>query len=979
MGPPPPDPDRPADDPTTRTALPDLGSGRYTVLESIGHGGMGEVYRALDRQLDRTVAIKAIRPDLASKADVVRRLAREARFAASLDHPFVCKVHELIEDEHGEALLVMEYVEGETLKSALRRGPLDLARAVRLAREVAEALGFAHQKGLVHRDLKPSNIMLTPHGHVKVMDFGVAKALDDPEGSTTTTLTAPGSVIGTPVYMSPEQAAGDHVDHRSDIFSFGVVLYESLAGELPFEGTSAASYLRRAAIGAPKPLPKQVPAELREVILKCLEKNPDNRYASFEVLRSQLDTAALSLLSVTSTLTLSQRIRLGPRPWLAAVVLAGLVVAGYFVIEQLRPGDAGAGRVLLQRPVVTWPSVEDGSRVSPDGTAVSFVSNQGGGARLWIRSVAGSEPKPITAAREAIKTSAWSPDGKQIAHLFRSDGRPWLQIVSVWGEPAGPARPLAGAWDDVALVRWIGSRIYFSVSSGSTWSTLWRHDTATGADAQVTHASGKRFTASGHIVDVDVQNDERRIVFAADRPDEGLWTADLDGRNAARLPIDANFLITPRFRGADGRRVVYLGNESGQVDVWEYNLDTRTRAALTTSPLEEDAIDVSASGSVIVADTMEQVSHLWCVDPDSASSATQLTNDSRSDLWPSISPSGRLIFHRRQGSFVVYTPDDTEVVAARWTDRRFVPGEVIGPGAGGGISADGRRVFFLRWTAAAPGTPEFWVKDLDSPAPGRKLWDRFWFTGNHSETWAPLGQTAVWAPRGSDDLFFVRRTPSTDLVYELVRAAVGSDLTATTRVLATSHDEQRFFDLSVSDDSAQLGFVLGNRRPYRGGIVQVLNLSQPDSPPKTVFQSPEGAQLYVRGWTRRGTIVVLKSLRPDRENTTEVWEVSPRGGSQRIAVIHGLLGMTSRLDALHDRLFATSVERGVATVRAVSLSGGGVRTVVGNLLDGVTFGGYGVTSDGWLLYMRKETNNDVWLFDFADRDRGGPSPAGDKK
>lgn len=951
----------------TSPGLPDLGHARYTIQESIGQGGMGEVYRAFDHQLRRTVAIKSIHPRLASKPDLVRRLAREARFAASLDHPFICKVHELIQRDDGTAFLVMEYVEGETLKTLLSRGRLSLEQSIRIAREMAEALAFAHQHGLIHRDIKPSNVIVTTHAHVKVMDFGVAKALDEPEISTTTTLTGTGHVVGTPAYMSPEQARGALVDHRSDMFSFGILLYECLTGELPFQGSTADAYLHDAAYAHSKPLPKHLPHELRALIQRCLQKRPEDRFADFDAIRGLLETAALSLLSASSSLGFSRRVRLGFGAWQTAVILGIAVGAGYLAITWLRRDAPASGQLLVQRPVVTWPSVESGSRVSPDGKVVCFVSNQDGGPRLWIRSIAGSEPRPISDPREAIKTPAWSPDGRQIALLFRQDGRAWLQIVSVWGEPSEPVRPIGDAWDDVALVRWIGTRIYFSTSKGNTSSVLWRRDLATQRDEQITHpADGKRFTVSAGNVGIDVLRDESRIVFAAVRPDTGLWVADLDGKGAGRLPIEAGLLLTPRWTH-DGKRVIYVANENGQTDIWEYRLDTKSKAALTTSPLEEESIDVSASGQIIVADTVEQSSHLWVANPDGRSDAVQLTNDSRSDLWPNISTSaGRVIFHRRQPAFVEYTPDDTEIVTARWANRRLTVETAVGPGTGGGLSVDGRRLFFLRWTETSRATPELWVKNLDSPDPGRRLWDRIWFPGNDVDTWAPIGQTVAWAHQGSDQLFFVRRAASVEQVYEIVRASLAQDLTATMQVLAEARGDRRFTDLAVSDDGASLAVVAASRRPYRGGAVQILDSQHPDSSPRVVFESVEGTQLYVRGWTKRGTAVVVKSV-PGEGAATEVWEASAQGSPRRVAAVPGLLGMTSRLDAARDRLFATCVDARVRAICQVSLTSGSSKRMMANALEGVTFAGYAITGEGWLVYMRKDTNFDVWVFELADR------------
>ena len=373
----------------TGPGTPDLGGDRYVIQELIGQGGMGQVYRAQDRQLGRIVAIKAIRPGRASRPDVMHRLAREARLAASLDHPFICKVHELIQHEDGQVFFVMEYVEGETLRAVLKKGPLELSNAVRVGREMAEALSFAHEHGLVHRDVKPANVMVTSHGHIKVMDFGIARVLDVPEASTTTALTQAGRVVGTPAYMSPEQAAGEPVDQRSDIFSFGVVFYQCLTGELPFEGASVTEYRRHAAIGETKPLPRRVPAELRAIVQQCLENKPENRVANLETVRKDLGTAALSLLSSTSTLTFTQRLRLGPRPWVTAAILIAVALAAAYAVVKLRRPDEGPSRLRLQQPVVTWPSVENNSRISPDGNSGGVCLRPGwwiaglGTFRLW--------------------------------------------------------------------------------------------------------------------------------------------------------------------------------------------------------------------------------------------------------------------------------------------------------------------------------------------------------------------------------------------------------------------------------------------------------------------------------------------------------------------------------------------------------------------------------------------------------------------
>jgi serine/threonine protein kinase/Tol biopolymer transport system component len=950
-----------------------LVAGRYVVEECIGQGGMGEVYRAHDRQLGRAVAIKAIHPRLAASPEAVRRLTREARFAASLDHPFICRVHEIVHSDDGQTLVVMEHVEGQTLKAVLEKGPLDLKTSLRMARELAEAMSVAHARGLVHRDIKPANVMLTPHGHAKVMDFGVARPFDNPDGFTSLSVSS-GQIVGTPAYMAPEQAAGGKVDHRSDIFSFGIVLYECLAGTLPFEGPTSTAYLRAAALGAPKPLPKHVPAELRRLVLACLEKTPDARPASFDVIRAELETAAISLLTSSEALTPRQRMRLAMRPWVAAALVLIAIGAGYAAVVW-RTSNAPDAQpfIAMQQAVVTWPTEEDNSRISPDGSIVAFVSTQRAGAQLWLRSADGKEPSAITATHEAIKTPAWSPDGRQVAYLFRQGTETWLQTVSLWGEPVGAPRPMTGAWDDLALVRWIGTRIYFGVSSGTSQSVLWRVSAAGGPPVQVTHVDGVTFTTSATTVNVDIRSDESRIVFSGGS--SGLWISDLDGRNASRLPVSADLVVTPRWKGQSGEQIVYLTNENGQADLWEYDLNRRLKTALTTSPLEEEAIDVSATGDIIVADSVEQTAHLWAIDPSAPSSSkVQLTNDSRSDLWPSTaSSSDRIVFHRRKGSFFVHTSTDTEIVTTRWTHSGPLAAEVVASGTAGLLSPDGRRVLFLRSVWANPAVPtssslpELWVHSLNSPRSPVLVGDSFWFAGTDQDTWAQLARNAIWAPN-SNEVFFVRRAPASASTFEVVRAALGADLTPSgMSVLHTGVNDERFADLAVSQDGRALAVVVGNRRPYRGGTLRVLDLSTPDAPFKSAFTTPVGTQLHVTGWTKRGTIVALVSPRPDGGGSTEVWDIDPRKEPRRVGSEVGLVGWTGRLDVAGDRLFATTSSGGLGAVRVLPLNGETSRIIESSAVEGITFGGYAITVDGWLLYMRKSTNRDVWIFEAGDR------------
>jgi serine/threonine-protein kinase len=407
--------------------------GNYEILSLLGTGGMGEVYRARDTRLGRDVALKTLPESLTDDAERVARFRREATLLAALNHPHVASIYGF-EEIHGHRFLALELVEGETLAARIEKGPLPIEEALTIAREIAEALAAAHDRGIIHRDLKPSNIALTHESRVKVLDFGLAKASDalsDPDSAallnsptvTSPALTRLGVILGTAAYMSPEQARGRVADKRTDVWAFGCVLFEMLSGRRPFDGDDVSETVA-AVLKSPPPweaLPAAVPAPIRSLVEGCLEKNHRERV-------SDMSTPLFILKNGGMAVDRSSRHRRSTSGLLAALALVAFV-AGVAVVIALwqRPGGATPPVVRLEFTTPQGVPLTLSRRavaISPDGTRIVYSAD----GRLYLRALSSSDSIPIAGAESAIYP-VFSPDGESI--VFWTD--PTLKRISVHG------------------------------------------------------------------------------------------------------------------------------------------------------------------------------------------------------------------------------------------------------------------------------------------------------------------------------------------------------------------------------------------------------------------------------------------------------------------------------------------------------------------------------------------------------------------
>ena len=532
--------------------------GPYEIQSTLGAGGMGEVYRALDTRLDRTVAIKVLASHLSSSPELKQRMEREARSISSLNHPHICQLYD-IGSQGGTDFLVMEFLEGETLAERLRKGAIPLTEIYKIGIAVAEALALAHRQGIVHRDLKPGNIMLTQSG-AKLMDFGLAKPLNlaasgsaskaPPSFTAVATLSGPsplsplttaGTIIGTIQYMSPEQIEGKEADARSDIFAFGAVLYEMAIGKRPFEGKSQISLASSILEKDPDPITAmkpETPAAFDHVVTTCLQKNPDDRFLAAHDIKLELQWIASEKASPPPPASVPAHDKQPRRIWIAAL-LAAIVLgaaAGFLLHPPVAPSPSI--RSLINPPDKTTLNLTGDSAgppvLSPDGGSIAFTASHADGkTMLWVRPVNSLEPRELAGTENAV-FPFWAPDSRSLG--FFADGK--LKTIDVSGDSpqiiADAPFGRGGAWGP-------GGVILFSPS---TQSGLLRVSAAGGTPAEVTKRDTTQHTShrwpfflpdGKHFIYLAISHDPSKAASNT------LYYASLDGgENRALLRSQSN-------------------------------------------------------------------------------------------------------------------------------------------------------------------------------------------------------------------------------------------------------------------------------------------------------------------------------------------------------------------------------------------------------------------------------------------------------
>ncbi|MFN8060430.1 MAG: protein kinase [Vicinamibacterales bacterium] len=736
--------------------------GPYEIAGALGAGGMGEVYRARDTRLDRTVAIKVLPTALAADPDRRARFEREAKAVAALDHPHICGIFD-VGEAGGTHYLVMPLVDGQTLADRLTRGPLPLEQALAVAREIADALATAHRHGIVHRDLKPANVMLTRTG-AKLLDFGLAK-LRAPGGplsvqagsgaATTGADTAAGTILGTVQYMAPEQVEGREVDARADIWAFGAVLYEMLTGTRAFTGDTAASVIGSILKDTPPPVSKDQslsPPLLDRLVQVALAKHLDERWQSAADLSTQLRFLVDVSRDPVSDVRNSRRL-LALTGWIVAMASAAL--SGFLLLKPARTAPAelvrfdllpptGANFTMLGDVSAAWPVI------SPDGSQVAFVARSAGApSRLWVRRFDATEAVSIPGTDDA-QFPFWSPDGTRIGYFADTK----LKTTDLLG-----AAPMT-----LADVRSAQAR-------GGSWSP---DGTILFASAQVTGLSRVKADGSGLAsqtrLDAEAGEtshrwpsflpDGRHFVFTvrglADR--QGIYLASLDGDAPRRLvSVLSNAAVDPS-------GYLLFGRE-GTLVAQRFDLDTLT---LTGTP----------------APTVQTVAY----SPSYFNAAFSLSRNGHLAYGLGMVP-GELQWRSRRG----------DLLASMGT-----PGEYMNPRP----SPDGTRIAVARLDPQS-STYDVWLMDT---------------TRNDAMTRVTFSQASerfpVWSPDGRHIAFGVQGERGlTDIFVEPVDSA-----TEARQVVGPSLDRVSQFVTDWSSDGKYLLFQA--QRADTNWDIEVMDLAR---------------------------------------------------------------------------------------------------------------------------------------------------------
>ncbi len=729
-------------EPSARMPLePGAQFGQYKIETAIGAGGMGTVFRAVDVKLHRPVAIKFLSDDLADAA-ARRRFQREAQMASSLNHPHILTVYDVGEFEERQ-YLVTEFIDGGTLNDWAQRQRRNWEDVAQLLTGVADALAAAHQAGILHRDIKPDNILVTVSGYAKLADFGLAKLEEGGSPSAARTLTEAqtrkGMILGTIAYMSPEQASGNALDSRSDIFSFGVVLYEMLAGRRPFTAATSLELLQRVIHAKPAPLSADLPEPLRELVMKALQKNPEDRYPSMREL-----VAALRAVQRPSRQGIGAPPKRGGK-WLAAG-LAAIAVAGIGAFWFASRKDSSISRSARQVQYVPLTNFTDSAvtpSLSPDGRMLAFIRGQStftGSGDVYVKLLPDGDPVQLTHdGGEKMGPVSFSPDGSRIAYT-RGVWETW-SVPVLGGEPA---RLLAA-------------------TEGLTWTTvntkpyhvMYSAITGEGIHMGIFTATESRAEQRTVYLPASVDGMAHRSFLSpkgdwviVTEMDTGKWLpcrlVPFDGGSAGRpvgpYPAQCTYASwTP-----DGNWMYFSADTGSGFHTWRQRFPDGKPEQVTSGATEEHGISFAPDGKSFVTSVGESQSALWIHD---SKGERQITFEGYAYLPSFSADTKRLYYLQRSNVSTHFVTGELWTIDLQTGRKQRLLSDFMMEHYN--VSPDGKQVAFI--STDASGRQALWIGSTDGSSAPRCLVDQ----ECTSELFAPDGE--IYFTGGSSDGNYLQR------------------------------------------------------------------------------------------------------------------------------------------------------------------------------------------------------------------------------